>query len=171
MIGERSVWRGLLLASGFALLLGCAGCGPATGEVSGTVTYEGKPLKGGSVTFATTDGKNGQTSEIKEDGTYTVHRVLVGPAAITVETRSLLGAKGAMTPQGGRPGQGQGPPAGMRMTPPPGATPEGAVGNPMYQDRSAMYVEIPKRYQDADTSGLNYDVKRGPQNYDIKLSK
>src|SRR3989304_2520595 len=59
---QRLVWgsmtRSLLVALGLPLLMGC---GSGLADVSGTVTYDGKPLAGGggvrgTVTFARADG-------------------------------------------------------------------------------------------------------------------
>ncbi len=80
--GARPLSRGVLWVGGLALLL-AAGCGPRFGNVSGTVTYKGQPLAGGTITFY--DAANHATSgEIKPDGTYTVSRVALGRARITV---------------------------------------------------------------------------------------
>jgi hypothetical protein len=67
--------------------LGLAGCGSSSGIVTGKVTYNNRPLKGGNVTFV---GANGSASaRINEDGTYTIDKVPTGEAKIAVETSSL----------------------------------------------------------------------------------
>lgn len=82
----RALRRGAPWAGWLALLLLLApGCGPRFGNVSGTVTYQGKPLTGGTITFF--DAANRTTSgEIKPDGTYTVSKVALGQARIAVAT-------------------------------------------------------------------------------------
>src|SRR5438309_1497865 len=74
------------LAPPALLALALAGCGAPTGEVSGKVTLEGKPLPGGFVAFIG-EGDNPATvsGEIHPDGTYSVSKVPVGKVAITVQ--------------------------------------------------------------------------------------
>ena len=43
---------------------------PKGEEVSGKITYNGKPLPAGTVTFVSKDGKTTTASAIAEDGTY-----------------------------------------------------------------------------------------------------
>lgn len=64
-------------------VLALVGCGPATGSISGKVTYKDKPLTGGTVTFLTSDNKV-KTAIIKTDGNYTIDKVAVGDAKIGV---------------------------------------------------------------------------------------
>jgi hypothetical protein len=60
-----------------------AGCGPRFGNVSGQVTYQGKPLPGGTITFY--DAANGAASgPIETDGTYSVSKVATGRARVVV---------------------------------------------------------------------------------------
>ena len=107
------------------LLLGCSG---GTGDVSGTVTFNGKPLQGGTVTFASADGGPNYTGIIKEDGTYTVSGVRSGPYKVCVETESLKAkAAGGGPPSGGSGSKG-GPPG--KGGPPAGSGPPGGSGPP-----------------------------------------
>jgi hypothetical protein len=72
------------------------GCGAGAGDVSGVVKFQGKPLEGGTITFY--DEYNGvRTSDIKEDGSYTVSKVATGTAKITVVTPMDLGMPMAKT--------------------------------------------------------------------------
>ncbi|MBO0699966.1 MAG: hypothetical protein J2P46_16330, partial [Zavarzinella sp.] len=54
-----------------------AGCGSTT-TVSGTVTYKGAPLSGGSVTLVSGDGV-AHSGAIQPNGTYTIPDVPTGP--------------------------------------------------------------------------------------------
>jgi hypothetical protein len=83
--------------------IGLVGCGSSTGSVSGQVSYQGKTVPSGSVTFVTDKGEAAGTSPIK-DGAYTIHNVPVGKVKIGVST----------------------PPAGG--TPPPGVPAAGTSG-------------------------------------------
>jgi hypothetical protein len=78
-IGNRALGGGDWLL--VALL--AAGCAPGWGNVSGTVTYQGKQLTTGTIIFY--DAANGAPSaEIKPDGTYTVSHVRAGTAKIAI---------------------------------------------------------------------------------------
>jgi hypothetical protein len=126
-----------------------AGCGPATGSISGKVTYKDKPLSGGKVTFLTSDQKV-KTALIGPDGTYTLDQVTVGPAQIAVDPPVALppmmpGMKMDASKMGGL-----GPDA---ATPPPDAKP----------------VSLPPHYQNTEKSGLTYTVTTGKQEYNIPL--
>jgi hypothetical protein len=128
------------------------GCSSSTGTVSGKVYYKNAPLKGGHVAFVAAD-KRSSTAEIKEDGSYTIEKLAIGEATISVETKSLK-PPDRSTPQ---------------YAPPPGMQPPGGYAPP---DRTALakrYVAIPDRYADAEKSGLKYTVVGGKQEHDIKL--
>jgi hypothetical protein len=82
----RSVPR--LIALGMVLLPFAAGCGTRMGEVSGTVSYQGKALPSGSVTFFSKDNQVLGSSSIAS-GKYKVREVPPGPVKITVTTPSF----------------------------------------------------------------------------------
>ena len=73
----------------------CLGCGPepqvdeSRTTVSGHVTFDGKPLQAGSITFSSTETGIGTTIPIGGGG-YVTNRVPIGPNIVTVETESLL---------------------------------------------------------------------------------
>jgi len=76
-----------------AIGLGLGGCGSGheleTAEVQGVVTFDGKPVQQGSVTFVPERGR-GATGSINADGSYTVTTyhpgdgALIGPHTVTV---------------------------------------------------------------------------------------
>ena len=68
----------------FAFVLGICGCGDneVTGEVSGTVTVGGQPLREGTIAFQSKKGKGG--SAPIEDGEYSMSRVPVGKYVVVV---------------------------------------------------------------------------------------
>ncbi|HZU04160.1 MAG TPA: hypothetical protein VFA10_31155 [Ktedonobacteraceae bacterium] len=145
--------RLLLLGS----LLLTAGCGGSYGVVFGKISYKGKPLKGGTISFIPASG-GVVTVSIQEDGSYKINRVPIGPVTITVSTLSIR-----------PPSKGGG---GKPMTPPPGTLPPGIDLTPPgmnVADLEKRYMPIPKQYSDPAKSGLTYIVQRGKQIYDIDL--
>jgi hypothetical protein len=151
------------LALGLAVL--AAGCG-GSGSVSGTVYFREQPLGGGTVVFTSADGKGSKVAEIRPDGTYTIEAMPAGPARIAVETESVK--------PGGPSGQvlgGGGPPPGLPLPPPekipPGVDPGKVYSGARPERRS--YTPIPREYADANRSGLEYAVTRGPQKHDLRL--
>jgi hypothetical protein len=142
-------WLGALALVVSLTVVGCGGRGKGT--VTGKVTYKGAPLKGGKVAFAAANKQN-VIAEIEQDGSYTADDVPAGPAKVTVLTSYLKQASRA-----------------PRYQPPKDAkVPEGYKmgGDP---NDAKRYVKIPDNYEDPDQSGLNLDVKSGPQPFNIDL--
>src|SRR5262245_12552308 len=80
-----SATRSLCRPARAALLaLAVLGC-QHRGDLSGTVTYQAKPLVYGTVLVVASDGNTHQ-GPIGEDGSYSVHGVLVGPARVAVNS-------------------------------------------------------------------------------------
>ena len=146
--------RGLGAFLVFTAAFGAAGCGAATGAVSGKVSYKDKLLKGGNVTFVSLEGKPSASTSIKEDGTYSIPNAPTGKVKICVETESLNPAGKIKAP---------------RYSPPPGAqAPAGFdTGDPA--DMAKRFVAIPGRYANPDTTDLAYEVKGGSAEYNIEL--
>lgn len=126
------------------LAAGCARPGVSQAEVSGRVTYRGKPLPGGLVTFISARGLSG-TAVIAADGSYQV-LVPVGDVKVSVDNRMLR--------KGGRP-------AGYRV----GGRPDGEGLQPL----AGTYVPVPEKYASAETSGLTCHVESGGTAFDIRL--
>jgi hypothetical protein len=148
--GPRRWWGFLALA--LLAPLAISGCGGGTGTLSGTVYYDGKPLKGGNVTFICT-GKPSISTKINEDGRYQTEPIAVGPVTICVETESW-------NPRGKTMGSLVKPPPGQKSP----AAPSGS-GAEMVK----RYVPIPLIYGDPEKTPLTYTVTRGSQPYDVKL--
>jgi hypothetical protein len=136
-------WAGV--AAAVALAVGPAGCGGGTADVSGKVTYKGKPVTSGSVVFVGADGV-AVAADIKPDGTYAATGVATG--AVKVAVSSPNPAAAAAEP-GGR---GRGPAPAKPASPPAG------------------WVALPAKYGSPDSSGLSTDLTPGPNTYDIPLA-
>jgi hypothetical protein len=117
-----------------------AGCAPARGDVSGKVTYQGRPLVYGTVMFLGRDNLP-VMGPIRPDGSYTVTGVLVGEAQVAVNSPDPLPAQRVDK-------------RGRAMTSP--------------VDRS-QWFPIPEDYGDPRKSGLQCPVGRGQTPYDIDL--
>jgi hypothetical protein len=131
---------------GLVLLLLC-GCGSTAsipiGDVSGAVTYRGKPLDHGTVVFMPEDSGGGNcvpaTAEIASDGSYKMRYgadrkgVALGKYVVTVQCCEKLTDEQAR--------------------------------NPGFVPKSL----IPSRYSNGSQSGLRIEVKPGKNPYDIVL--
>jgi hypothetical protein len=131
-----------------ALLLSAAGCSKSAGEVSGKVTLNGKPLKGGTVTFIAATG-TGASAGISPDGTYKALKVPLGDVKVIV-----VGPVFKMDlPAGGAAG---GDTFKLPTKPSEGPPPADQI--------------VPKKYADPDSSGLALTVQKGGQEFDIPLT-
>jgi hypothetical protein len=148
-----------------------AGCGSAKhGEVSGKVTYQGKPLPGGTVMFwpqGVEAGARPAPARINEDGGYTAP-VPVGEVAVTVETESLAGKVQTGIPRVGKSGKsmsGGPPPEILAQIEEKKGSSVRAESNPV----SDKYVHINKKYSNPQTSGFKLTVQSGAQEFNIDL--
>src|SRR5262245_30640892 len=91
--------RGAVALFGVGLLV-VAGCNKPVGTVSGKVTYQGKALKGGGVTFVSADGGRSFVGAIGPDGSYKVPDIVAGTYKVTVDNNSLKGQEKTMGPGG-----------------------------------------------------------------------
>lgn len=124
--------------------LGIAGCKPTKAMVSGTVSLGGQPVTLGDITFAGSKPGEGGSTPIQPDGKYSIS-LPPGTYKITV----------AATPPPGATGKGSGP-----------AAPE--IGN-LPKEEKGTYRAIPKKYSNAETSGLSVTVTSGKTEYNITM--
>jgi hypothetical protein len=76
-----------------AALTLAAGCGdPSSGIVTGTVTFDGTPVKSGMIQFVPTDGKSPTAGGIITDGQFTV-TVPVGTKTVVLSGVKVVGKK------------------------------------------------------------------------------
>lgn len=166
--------RGPVAVALFAAVL-VAGCGRPVGSVTGTVTYQGKTLKGGGVTFVSTEGGRSFAATITAEGTYTVPDIVGGDYKVCVDTSSLKGATTTTTSIPGAAAHAQPVvPKGAKTAPPPGvAMPEGygaSDPNAMKSNAAAKrYVAIPPKYADVNATDLTYTFKGGAETFNIEL--
>jgi hypothetical protein len=129
------------------LALGFCGCG-GSGQVSGTVTKDGQPVKSGVITFVSKNGKGTSLASIKNDGTYTAANVPVGDVSVVlvnaVEEPHFTGPVSA----------------------PEAAKPSGKPAAP-----TKLPTVIPEKFGKPETSGLTLTVRSGDNRYDIDVGK
>jgi hypothetical protein len=144
---------------GLSAFAGCSGGEPfPTGEVSGTVTYQGKPISLGKITFISTGEEGYFGSDIINDGSYTVKAPL-GQCKIEIQMQSGEN-KYAVSPQQFKMMRGkmkQMREKGMNVPDEP----------PKVTKRPT--INFPQKYKNADSSGLWFDVKTGTQTKDWDL--
>lgn len=152
--GKKMVVRRILVwCCAVSLLgssLGCSGGSRRSAqhtEVSGTVTYNGKPVTGGQIKFVGDDWAAIE-GVIDETGHYTINAP-VGTVKITVDNRMVQA--GAIREQAS---QGAGP----------------RPGGPPPKPIKGKYVQIPEKYYDPARCGLSYTVQKGPQTHDVVLT-
>jgi hypothetical protein len=139
---------------GLAVFSGCSGGKGTfpTGEVSGTVTYKGKPIFLGKITFISTGVEGNFGSAIINDGAYTVKAPL-GLCKIEIQMQSDEN-KYAVTPQ-----QLKMIKAKMKAMRDQGMK----VPDEPPQVTKRPTVSLPEKYKFADKSGLEFEVKAGSQ--------
>ena|SRR5437588_766530 len=137
VMGKTRSILGLLLG---ALVLTLIGCGPGRGDITGKVSYQGKPLRSGTVSVLGSDGVP-KSGLINQDGTYTIHDAPAGSIKALVTSAD--------------PGESQ-PAVRIQGTPQPKV------------DRSGWFA-IPEKYGDFEKSGLTFELKSGPNTWDIDM--
>lgn len=135
--GPWTRWSAIVLGVG---LMGLAGCGGGTGDLSGTVTFNGKPVRVGTVAVAASDGSI-LSGVIQDNGTYSIPNVPSGEAKIAVHSPDPKTVKVAMRKKDEKP-------------PPPDAS---------------KWVAIPEKYADHAQSELTTTIKTGPNTFPIDL--
>ena len=147
---RRAATSGLLLT-----LLVALGCGGGVGDVSGTVTYNGKPLDGGSVQYRS--GGKTVAVEISKDGKYSVSGIPAGAALIAVSyvdpraTDHFRAVSAASKAGGAGRGDKEAPATALAKVDP------------------TTFNKVPDKYNDFNGSGLTFEVKKGSNTYDIDL--
>jgi len=154
------------------------GCG-SYGTISGTVSYNGKLLKGGYVSFIPASGGETFSATIQEDGTYKCERILTGEYKVCVDTESLNPKAGAASGSTGSYKSGKAPPiskqpSAAKSAPPPGANvPEGyqpsSPGDAAAAKNAKLYVQIPSKYAKADSTDLTVKVSGTSTTFPIDL--
>jgi hypothetical protein len=147
------------LAACMALFV-CVGCGGRInrgGMLRGKVTIDGAPVTAGDVLFVSDDDQLTAIGALKGDGTYLVKEPPLGNVKIAVQTTKYRdrGRPAANSEKSGPTHKDAGSP-GMIL--------------PDSSHRGLVYKSTPKKYENADSSGLHYVVERGDAIHDIELT-
>jgi hypothetical protein len=118
-----------------AILCGCSNSGPAKGTATGTVTLNGRPVTQGSVVFQNAEAGVSQMVPLGADGSFEM-RSYEGPG-IPVGSYKVIITPRTMS-------QGEQP---LAEAPTP--------------DQPPPQSEIPAKYQDAATTPLTAEVRKG----------
>src|SRR5713101_10157390 len=95
---------GIFVLSAAFLAAGLAGClhGPTVGQVSGTVTFRGKPVTDGTITFINPTTGFAAEAGLSKDGSYVVKTpeggLVVGEYIVMVNPLIYLDASNPRTP-------------------------------------------------------------------------
>lgn len=140
------------------LLSSCAGCGPSTGTVSGVVSYKGKPVPGGYLTFRPlAEGANSIPYTLERDGKFQVE-LPVGEVLVCIDNREFAPYPAVTAPN--LPGMKL-PPEVMQ------SLQQNARASSKASDR---WVELPEKYFAMESSGLKFIVEGGEQTYNVDLT-
>lgn len=135
-----------------AVLVAVAGCGGSSADVTGKVSYRGRPVAYGTVSVIGRDQKT-YYGVINPDGTFTVTGVPVGPAKLGVYSPDpyfdppISAAEKAKAEEARRA-------SGVPIAPKP---PKGT------------WFRLPGKYADPLSSGLTAEVTAAPAAVDLRL--
>jgi hypothetical protein len=125
------------------------GCGAGTGDVSGVVSYNKKPIRGGVIQFMASDGK-AYSANISDTGSYAL-TVPTGDAKVIVsyvdEKKGRAAFKEFQTSKDKGPGRAK------PVLPPAGS-----------------FSLIPERYGDWNKSGLSAKITSGQNTHSFDLT-
>jgi hypothetical protein len=127
----------------------------ATAEISGHVTFKGKPVAVGQLTLVTEDGRF--ASAMITDGAYVMSNAPVGDATVAVTGRTTAV----------QPGDGDKAKAAHMERVRKNAEREKERKPP--EEEPEDPTAVPKKYMLGSTSGLTHEVKPGPQRWDLDL--
>ncbi|MCE9560926.1 MAG: hypothetical protein K8U57_02620 [Planctomycetes bacterium] len=148
------------LMSAVVLLCGCSSGNyndglNMGGTLSGTVTLDGTPLRGGRVECYADNGKYSVMADLDKAGKFTLKEPPLGACKLVVKTSHLKNHPAAMSPN----------------TKDSKGNPGGSAGMVIPTDIGFGYTQIPEKYENLATTDQTVTVERGDTTHDIKLTK
>ena len=141
IIGPRNRLRLFFLSTVGLTLAGCGATGPGMAQVTGKVTYQGKPVPKGTVSFVpTAPGGRNATGQIVESGEYRLQTENPGDGALTGDYNVSISAR------------------------------DNAVLDYIPKKPIPPKYLAPAKYENPTTSGLKATVKSGSNTVDFDLA-
>ncbi len=147
--------RAMLVLVTALCLVGCSGDPHQRGQLHGTVTYKGKPLTNGMVIFMGADQQS-HIADLDQNGSYKIDRIPFGPVKVAIQQQqprpasrpkpSASNTKGGMSESKDAPRETEAPP-----------------------EPKQSGVIVPVIYNNAETSGLTFEMKEGNQEWNGDL--
>ena len=138
-----------------ATLTGCSGDPHQRGKLHGTVSYKGKPLTSGMVIFLGADQQS-YIADLDEKGSYTIDRIPYGTVKVAIQQAPARPAPRANpSPSQGKGGVSESKDAARQPPPAPEPKMSGVV--------------VPANYNQAETSGLSFEMKEPNQEWNTEL--
>jgi len=141
--------RSAMQVSSLVIFVLLAGCGPSYNKVNGTVSYKGKNLTMGTITFYSGDGKTKSFTTIGSNGFYELIDPPLGKVRVGIAVK---------------------PPPSVKLI--PGKDKEGIKPKAIIGDTPSTPVEpvlIPVEYADPGKSGLTAELSSGSNTHNIDL--
>jgi len=148
---SRPLLRSIVHVSSIVALVLVAGCGPGYNKVNGTVSYKGKNLTMGTITFYSGDGKTKSFTTIGSNGFYELIDPPLGKVRVGIAVK---------------------PPPSVKLIPGKDKDKEGIKPKAIIGDTPSTPVEpvlIPVEYADPGKSGLTAELSSGSNAHNIDL--
>ena len=151
VVGKRLLG---VVSAGCCLLFFVIGCDskPNTGAVTGVVTFEGKPVTEGTVTFYPSEGGRPAIGHLGSDGAFTLTTFQVNDGALLGEHKVTIEAKQV-----------------TNVPPPPKSLAEEVSQASAPRARAKVKWLVPEKYADQTNSGLTATVTDGANQIDFDL--
>lgn len=151
------VLYGLIILS--TALIGCGDQNAAPCKVSGSLSYNGQPIKSAKMFFQAADGTQFPAA-VSTDGTYFANDLPAGEYVVLVDTEPFKAAKGS------KPSQYE----GKYKTNQQSREPPGGVSAAGPSEPKEFYIKIPGKYANANTSTVSTTLKPGRKVFNIDLT-
>lgn len=154
----RSALGSALSGLVFVAVVGCGSSNPTTYPVTGTVTFEGKPLAGANIGFSATDeNTRGAIGVTDSEGKYSLTTFEKGDGAMAGTFKVTVS-------------KFDGPAAPVKLADPSASTGDELPAN--YTPEAASTAApsknlVPQKYLRPQTTPLSFTVEAGPNTFDI----